>query len=94
MTGLEDRGLTFRFKNAVFIVLENIFASGHGLFIPETDGHIVLSSVLMILGRFILCYILSEASFIIFTRCLQHHQISRQEIKFIYCASFSYILSY
>ncbi|EFN84743.1 potassium/sodium hyperpolarization-activated cyclic nucleotide-gated channel 4 [Harpegnathos saltator] len=63
MTGLEDRTLTFRFKNAMLIVLENILATGYGLFVPETDGHLILSSLVMFIGRIMLCYFLSEEPF-------------------------------
>jgi len=60
MMKLEDRNLKFRFKNAAFIVLENILSSGYGLFVPETDGPIIFNSILMIIGRFIVCYMLSK----------------------------------
>ncbi|XP_019888241.1 potassium/sodium hyperpolarization-activated cyclic nucleotide-gated channel 2 [Ooceraea biroi] len=55
---LDDHSLKFRFKNALFIVLENMLASGYGLFVPERDGPIILNSSLMIIGRFIVCYML------------------------------------
>lgn len=60
MVGLENEGLAFRFQHAFFIVLENLLASGYGVFPPKTDVHIVLNIVLMIFGRFIECYIISE----------------------------------
>jgi len=60
MMKLEDRNLKFKFKNAAFIVLENILSSGYGLFVPETDGPIIFNSILMIIGRFIVCYMLSK----------------------------------
>ncbi|GAB1868363.1 Potassium/sodium hyperpolarization-activated cyclic nucleotide-gated channel 1-like [Camponotus japonicus] len=58
MMRLEDTSLRYRLKNAIFIVLENILASGYGLFIPEKNGHIIFNSILMIIGRFIVCYML------------------------------------
>ncbi|KYN21613.1 Potassium/sodium hyperpolarization-activated cyclic nucleotide-gated channel 1 [Trachymyrmex cornetzi] len=58
MMKLEDSSLKFRFKNAAFIVLENILSSGYGLFIPETDGPIIFNSILMIIGKIIVCYML------------------------------------
>ncbi|XP_077270115.1 potassium/sodium hyperpolarization-activated cyclic nucleotide-gated channel 4 [Temnothorax americanus] len=58
MMKLEDSSLQFRLKNAAYIVLENILASGYGPFVPETDGSIIFNSILMIIGRFIVCYIL------------------------------------
>ncbi|XP_018318299.1 potassium/sodium hyperpolarization-activated cyclic nucleotide-gated channel 1 [Mycetomoellerius zeteki] len=58
MMKLENSGLNFRLKNAAFIVLENILSSGYGLFVPETDGPIVFNSILMIIGRIIVCYML------------------------------------
>lgn len=61
MMRLEDTSLRYRLKNAIFIVLENILASGYGLFIPEKNGHIIFNSILMIIGRFIVCYMLGKA---------------------------------
>ncbi|EGI60569.1 Potassium/sodium hyperpolarization-activated cyclic nucleotide-gated channel 4 [Acromyrmex echinatior] len=58
MMKLEDSSFQFRFKNAAFIVLENILSSGYGLFVPETDGPIIFNSILMIIGRIIVCYML------------------------------------
>ncbi|XP_011878172.1 PREDICTED: potassium/sodium hyperpolarization-activated cyclic nucleotide-gated channel 1-like [Vollenhovia emeryi] len=58
MMKLEDNSFIFKFKNAAFIVLENILASGYGPFVPETNGSIIFNSILMIIGRFIVCYIL------------------------------------
>ncbi|XP_012522161.2 potassium/sodium hyperpolarization-activated cyclic nucleotide-gated channel 1 [Monomorium pharaonis] len=54
----EDSSLKFRLKNAAFIVLENILASGYGPFVPETDKPLIFNSILMIIGRFIVCYML------------------------------------
>lgn len=61
MMRLEDSRLRYRLQNAVFIVLENILGSGYGLYIPEKDGHIIFNSFLMIIGRFIMCYMLGKA---------------------------------
>ncbi|EFN71680.1 Potassium/sodium hyperpolarization-activated cyclic nucleotide-gated channel 2 [Camponotus floridanus] len=58
MMRLEDTSLRYRLKNAIFIVLENILASGYGLFIPEKNVHIIFNNILMIVGRFIVCYML------------------------------------
>nr|KAF7407065.1 hypothetical protein H0235_014721 [Vespula pensylvanica] len=58
MVGIEKEGLAFKFQHAFFIVLENLLASGYGVFPPKTDVHIVLNIVLMIFGRFIECYII------------------------------------
>ncbi|KAG5322765.1 HCN4 protein, partial [Pseudoatta argentina] len=58
MMKLEDSSFQFRFKNAAFIVLENILSSGYGLFVSETDGPIIFNSILMIIGRIIVCYML------------------------------------
>jgi len=60
MMRLEDSSLKFRFKTAAFIVVENILASGYGPFVPKTDGPIIFNNILMIVGRFIVCYILSK----------------------------------
>ncbi|KAK2580594.1 hypothetical protein KPH14_007716 [Odynerus spinipes] len=51
MVGIEKEGLAFRFQHALFIVLENLLASGYGVFPPKTDIHIILNTVLMIFGR-------------------------------------------
>lgn len=61
MMKLEDSTLRLKFKNAVFIVMENIFASGYGKFVPEKNIHIIFNSILMIIGRFIVCSMLGEA---------------------------------
>ncbi|XP_070156836.1 potassium/sodium hyperpolarization-activated cyclic nucleotide-gated channel 1 [Polyergus mexicanus] len=58
MMRLEDSSLRYKLQNAVFIVMENILASGYGLYIPEKNGHIIFNSFLMIIGRFIVCYML------------------------------------
>ncbi|XP_035723457.1 potassium/sodium hyperpolarization-activated cyclic nucleotide-gated channel 1-like [Vespa mandarinia] len=55
--------LTLHFYNiplthALFIVLENLLASGYGVFPPKADIHVILNTVLMILGRFVECYII------------------------------------
>lgn len=60
ITGLEGSTIAGRFQNALFIVVEKLSASGYGLFVPGTDGHTILSCILMITGRFIECYILGE----------------------------------
>nr|XP_012216655.1 PREDICTED: potassium/sodium hyperpolarization-activated cyclic nucleotide-gated channel 1-like [Linepithema humile] len=58
MMRLGNSGYKIRFKSAAFIALENILASGYGLFVPTTNSIIILNSVLMIIGRCIVCYIL------------------------------------
>lgn len=89
MMRLEDTSLRYRLKNAIFIVLENILASGYGLFIPEKNGHIIFNSILMIVGRFIVCYMLGKALYI----C----NICLSKITFLLSMSmfsFSYVPSY
>lgn len=61
MMKLEDSSLRYRLQNAVFIVLENILGSGYGLYIPEKNVYIIFNSFLMIIGRFIVCYMLGKA---------------------------------
>ncbi|XP_046832159.1 potassium/sodium hyperpolarization-activated cyclic nucleotide-gated channel 1-like [Vespa crabro] len=58
MIGIEKEGLVVRFQHAFFIVLENLLASGYGVFPPKADIHVILNTVLMILGRFVECYII------------------------------------
>lgn len=61
MIRLKDSSLTFKFKNALLIVLQNILGNGYGLLIPETNSDIILTSILMVIGRCIVCYILSKS---------------------------------
>ncbi|KAI4481119.1 hypothetical protein M0804_009745 [Polistes exclamans] len=58
MAGIEKEIIAVRFQHALFIVLENLLASGYGIFPPKTDTHIVLNTLLMIFGRFVECYII------------------------------------
>lgn len=60
MIEIEKEDLIDRFQYALFIVLENLLASGYGVFPPKADIHIIFNIVLMILGRFAECYIISE----------------------------------
>ncbi|CAD1469821.1 unnamed protein product, partial [Heterotrigona itama] len=57
MTGLDSDSVAFRFQYALFIVVEKLSASGYGGYVPQTDGHIVLSCALMLIGRVLECYI-------------------------------------
>ncbi|XP_043255158.1 potassium/sodium hyperpolarization-activated cyclic nucleotide-gated channel 1-like [Colletes gigas] len=57
MTGLDSGSISLRFQHSLFIVLEKIAASGYGMYVPRTDGHLLLSSSLMIMGRLLECYI-------------------------------------
>ncbi|XP_078038495.1 potassium/sodium hyperpolarization-activated cyclic nucleotide-gated channel 1 [Augochlora pura] len=57
MTGLDHQSIGARFQHAFFMVVEKVSTSGYGLYIPITDGHLILSSFLMIMGRIIDCYI-------------------------------------
>lgn len=83
MIKLEDRSL--KFENAAFIVLENILASGYGPFVPETDGLIIFNSILMIIGRLIVCYILSKIYFFV-----RNYWTLPLDVKYI-VVSFSYV---
>ncbi|KAL0102622.1 hypothetical protein PUN28_018127 [Cardiocondyla obscurior] len=58
MMKLEDKSIQFRFINAALIVVKNILGSDYGPFVPETDGLIIFESILMIIGKLIMCYIL------------------------------------
>ena len=57
MTGLDSDSIAFRFQYSLFIVVEKLSASGYGGYVPETDGHIILSCALMLIGRVLECYI-------------------------------------
>lgn len=87
MMRLEDTSLRYRLKNAIFIVLENILASGYGLFIPEKDGHIIFNSILMIIGRFIVCYMLSKALYDVIFVC-QKFLLSMSMLSFSHVPSY------
>ncbi|CAK9814020.1 Potassium/sodium hyperpolarization-activated cyclic nucleotide-gated channel 4 [Anthophora quadrimaculata] len=60
ITGLECNSATFRFRYALFIVVEKLSASGYGSYVPRTDGHVILSCSLMMIGRVLECYILGK----------------------------------
>ncbi|OAD60868.1 Potassium/sodium hyperpolarization-activated cyclic nucleotide-gated channel 4 [Eufriesea mexicana] len=57
MTGLNKGQIAIRFQYALFIVVEKLAASGYGDYVPRTEGHIILSSVLVIIGRALESYI-------------------------------------
>ncbi|XP_050487368.1 potassium/sodium hyperpolarization-activated cyclic nucleotide-gated channel 1-like [Bombus huntii] len=57
MTGLDSSSILSRFQYTLFIVVEKLAASGYGGFVPRTSGHIVLSFVLILIGRVLECYI-------------------------------------
>ncbi|XP_033179286.1 potassium/sodium hyperpolarization-activated cyclic nucleotide-gated channel 3-like [Bombus impatiens] len=57
MTGLDSSSIPSRFQYTLFIVVEKLAASGYGGFVPRTSGHIVLSFVLILIGRVLECYI-------------------------------------
>lgn len=48
------------FQHALFIVLQNLVASGFGGIQPESTGHTIISTFLMILGRMFEGYIISN----------------------------------
>lgn len=87
MMRLEDSSLRYRLKNAVFIVLENILASGYGLFIPEKNFHIIFNSALMIIGRFIVCYMLGEALIHVTFVCRKFLLLDTSILSFSYVSS-------
>ncbi|XP_053985509.1 potassium/sodium hyperpolarization-activated cyclic nucleotide-gated channel 2-like [Hylaeus volcanicus] len=58
MTGLDSNSIPFRFQHSLFIVIEKLSASGYGLYVPRTDGHLLLSSTLMVMGRVLECFII------------------------------------
>ncbi|XP_076289994.1 potassium/sodium hyperpolarization-activated cyclic nucleotide-gated channel 1 [Lasioglossum baleicum] len=57
MTGLDHASIGHRFQHSFFMVVEKVSTSGYGLYIPVTDGHLILSSFLMVMGRLLDCYI-------------------------------------
>ncbi|XP_058793323.1 potassium/sodium hyperpolarization-activated cyclic nucleotide-gated channel 1-like [Phymastichus coffea] len=53
----EIKGIAQRYRQALFIVLENFTASGYGGIEPRSEGHITICTILMILGRLFESYI-------------------------------------
>lgn len=59
LTKVTDDGIKGRFQHALFIVLQNFVASGFGGIKPESTGHTIISTGLMIIGRIFEGYIIS-----------------------------------
>lgn len=60
LTKVENKSIGNRFQHALFIVLQNLVASGFGGIQPETTGHTIISTFLMILGRMFEGYIIGK----------------------------------
>ncbi|CAB0033857.1 unnamed protein product [Trichogramma brassicae] len=58
----EITGISRRYERAVFIVLEHFTASGFGGIKPRVVGHIMVCTLLMILGRVFKSYFISECN--------------------------------
>ncbi|XP_043521058.1 potassium/sodium hyperpolarization-activated cyclic nucleotide-gated channel 1-like [Frieseomelitta varia] len=82
MTGLDSDSIAFRFQYALFIVVEKLSASGYGGYVPDTDGHIVLSCALMLIGRVLECYIAGMDIFITFLESQSQTSMITRLIKF------------
>lgn len=54
------KGIAQRYQRALFIVLENFTASGYGGIMPQSEGHIMVCTILMVLGRLFESYIISK----------------------------------
>lgn len=61
MIGLENDSKTFRFRCALFIVVDQISAAGYGHFVPYTDDHIILNCILLFIGRLLEFYIAGKS---------------------------------
>ncbi|KAG9434111.1 potassium/sodium hyperpolarization-activated cyclic nucleotide-gated channel 1-like [Apis mellifera carnica] len=57
MVKLENNSKVFRFRCALFIVVDQISASGYGHLVPYTDDHIILNCILLLVGRILEFYI-------------------------------------
>ncbi|XP_015439732.1 PREDICTED: LOW QUALITY PROTEIN: potassium/sodium hyperpolarization-activated cyclic nucleotide-gated channel 4-like [Dufourea novaeangliae] len=57
ITGLEQKSIRFRFLHSLFMVVEKFSANGFGMEQSTSEGHLILSSVLMLAGRLLDCYI-------------------------------------
>ena len=57
---VHKQGISHRYQRALFIVLENFTASGYGGIEPVSDGHIMVCTILMVLGRLFESYIISK----------------------------------
>ncbi|XP_014217251.1 potassium/sodium hyperpolarization-activated cyclic nucleotide-gated channel 1-like [Copidosoma floridanum] len=58
LLSLRFKGIAQRYQRALFIVLENFTASGYGGLQPQTEGHIAVCTILMVLGRLFESYII------------------------------------
>ncbi|OXU25307.1 hypothetical protein TSAR_002133 [Trichomalopsis sarcophagae] len=58
LASVEIKSIAHRYQRALFIVLENFTASGYGGIMPQSDGHIMVCTVLMVLGRLFESYII------------------------------------
>lgn len=62
MIKLENNSKAFRFRCALFIVVDQISASGYGHLVPYTDDHIILNCILLLVGRILEFYIAGKSS--------------------------------
>ncbi|XP_061931564.1 potassium/sodium hyperpolarization-activated cyclic nucleotide-gated channel 2 [Apis cerana] len=57
MIKLDNNSKTFRFRCALFMVVDQISASGYGHLVPYLDDHIILNCILLLIGRLLEFYI-------------------------------------
>ncbi|XP_076166253.1 potassium/sodium hyperpolarization-activated cyclic nucleotide-gated channel 1 [Ptiloglossa arizonensis] len=58
MLGSMSATVLFRFLHSLFMVIGKLSAAGYGLYLPETDGLLILSTILMVMGTLFACYVI------------------------------------
>lgn len=61
MIKLDNNSKTFRFRCALFMVVDQISASGYGHLVPYLDDHIILNCILLLIGRLLEFYIAGKS---------------------------------
>lgn len=56
----EIEGIFPKFQRVLFIVLENFTASGYGEIKPQVEVHILVCTILMVIGRLFESYIIGK----------------------------------
>lgn len=60
----ENEALDY-FRSALYIVLDNFTGSGHGVIEPKSETYLIISSILMIIGRLFECYVIGKHIFFV-----------------------------
>lgn len=87
---LRNEGIPARFHHALFIVLQNFLATGFGGIEPDFEGQMIISTVLMILGRIFQAYIIGKSKILYFLPELSEFLMKNQKIKKILVIIYQY----